>query len=315
MRHARGKPSRNRALAALGVTSAILAGGGATLAGLWSLGAVDLSFMSGQVQAPSGPTVAVPISARPIAAYSKVTRDHLFDAKSGQITYLRLPPEAVKPEMIVALSDILGRVLDHDKPAGYAFTESDFLPAGTRPGVVAGIPGGKRSLTLQADVIDGVFGLAAGDRVDILATVPIEASPGRATNGLVSAQTEMARALKRASVRVLAHDAVVVQPVTARQKTVTSTSLTRGQTVRTVPVNEIVIAVEPNEVAPITEALATGVSISCIARSGLPATELTQVRTPGLDPLGNVQAVESIRGGRRETLVFPTGLPGRAGEN
>ena len=59
------------------------------------------------------------------------------------------------------------------KPAGEPFIEADFLPKGTLPGVVAGIPPGKRALTLEAGKLKGVDKLQAGDHLDILAAVPV----------------------------------------------------------------------------------------------------------------------------------------------
>jgi hypothetical protein len=78
--------------------------------------------------------------------------------------------------MITNIADVIGRVLDHDKEPGYVFTEADFLPPGTREGITAGIPAGKRAVRISADKVDGLYGLHAGDRFDLLATMPIEAS-------------------------------------------------------------------------------------------------------------------------------------------
>ena len=47
--------------------------------------------------------------------------------------------------VISDFSQITGRVVDHEKPPRYPFTELDFLPKGTRPGLVAVIPPGKRN--------------------------------------------------------------------------------------------------------------------------------------------------------------------------
>ena len=58
--------------------------------------------------------------------------------------------------MLVNVSDVIGRVLEHEKTPGYVFTEADFLPKGTREGIVAGIPAGKRAIRLSADRVDGL---------------------------------------------------------------------------------------------------------------------------------------------------------------
>src|SRR5207249_3734084 len=84
---------------------------------------------------------------------------HLANPETRQLNVMWMPKELVPPGVLVNLADVLGRVLDHDKPAGYVFTEEDFMPKGTRAGLVAGIPPGKRSMTIEAVKLDGIFGL------------------------------------------------------------------------------------------------------------------------------------------------------------
>src|SRR5581483_10406997 len=115
------------------------------------------------------------ITAQFIPAYTKVTRSHLFDPNTGQYRLIYRSPDFV--EKTGALTDpqkIVGRVLGYDKSESMAFTESDFLPPGTRPGVVAGVPPGKRAITIDASKIQGLHNLKIGDRVDILASVPVD---------------------------------------------------------------------------------------------------------------------------------------------
>lgn len=300
---------------------ALLIGGTATIGGLWAAGLVELPFLNAKPVAQGLPPgwVEVPASGGSIPAYTKMTRDHIWDPKRGQFAVIPLPKEAITPEMIVDRNKLFGRVLDHDKPAGYVFTESDFLPKGTRSGLVAGIPSGKRSLTLEADKLAGVHGLKVGDRIDLLATVPIDAAKGSKSvgNGAYSVQSQISAMQKRASVRILAQDAVIVTPVTARSKQTSSSSLMNGKQVRNEPVYEIVIAVLPEEVAPISEALATDIAITCVARSGRPEDVAAKVDTPGADPITEMRLVDVIAGDRRESLVLsnegirPTG-PGAA---
>ncbi len=68
----------------------------------------------------------------------------------------------------------------------------------------------------------------------------------------------------------LVQDGVVVTPVTARNMPVTNSSLMNGASTRNMRVQEIVIAVEPEEVAPLDEAMALKYEITCVARSGRP---------------------------------------------
>ena len=62
----------------------------------------------------------------------------------------------------------------------------------------------------------------------------------------------------------------MVTPARTRNVPVSSSSLTQGTTTRTVPVQEIVIAVEPEEVALLNEAMDLKYEITCVARSGRP---------------------------------------------
>jgi hypothetical protein len=301
-----GKRRMSRLAIAVLAVGTIVFGGVGTVGTLYALGHIDLPFLHRTEQLPPG-WLMVPVSGGEIPAYTKLSRDHIWDPRKGQFSTVPMSPDTITPEMIVDRNKIFGRVLDHEKPKGYAFTESDFFPKGTRPGLVAGIPAGKRSLTLEAGKLAGVFGLKVGDHVDLVATVPIDSKNGTRVPGLsgtLAAQQQMATIQKRASVRVLAQDAVIVSPVTSRAKPIQSNSLTNGSQVRTVPVQEIVIAVAPSEVAPISEAIATQVDITCVARSGLPDDPGAVSKTPGADPIADMKVVDSISGKKREALVF-----------
>src|SRR5437762_4819081 len=71
--------------------------------------------------------------------------------------------------------------------------------------------------------------------------------------------------------------------MTTRQIPVANNSMTQGLIVRTKPVQEVVIAVSPIEVAHLTEALAIGADISCVPRSGRPDDPYDSV-TPESNP-------------------------------
>jgi hypothetical protein len=220
-----------------------------------------------------------------------VTRDHFWDPNRNRFTSLYLSPESVTKEMLVNMSDIIGRVLDHEKPAGYVFTDADFLPKGTREGIVAGIPAGKRAIRVPADKVEGLYGLRAGDRFDLVATLAIDA--GRGTQNLdfggvygqqMALQARLSNWQKQATVHVMVQNGAVVEPMTTRQVPVFSNTLTQGGITRMRPVQEIVIAVDPDEVAPLTEALAVNAKISTVPRSGRPDDPPNSI-TPGLRPV------------------------------
>ncbi len=278
------------------------------VAGLWTLGIVNLSFLN-RMESRVG-LVQVPMSNRPIPAFTKLTRDHVADPKTGGINMRWLPEDKLSPDVIRDPARIVGRVLSHDKLGDYAFVEEDFMPVGTRPGLVGGTPPGKRSLTLDAEYLSGVHGLRAGDHIDLMASSPIDLPQGGSRNESrnkgMAAQAEMAKMRKRAAVHMLAQDAVVVMPVTTRAKPVTVGSLMNGAQSKTVPVQEMVVAVDPDEVAPIGEAITMHIGMTCVIRSGHPDDPGAAVETPGADPLDDtpLNVVESIQGSKRDTLVF-----------
>ena len=271
------------------------------LGALAALGVVDVSRLWSSEPSTAG-FVPVPTPAKMVPAYTRVRRDHLWDVARGRISVVYLPPRAVTPEMLVSISDVIGRVLDHDKEPGYVFTESDFLPKGTREGIVAGIPAGKRAVRVAADKVDGLYGLHAGDRFDLLATMPIDASrnSGGQSFGFsgpysqqLALQAQLSNWDKQATVRVIVQSAVVVEPMMTRAVPVYQSSLTEGAATRVRPVQEAVIAIDPEEVAPLTEAMAVDAKLTSIPRSGRP-DDPANSRTPNLQPVSPFQKPETF---------------------
>jgi len=255
---------------------------------LWATGIIDLAKL-GLVQKPPDRTgqIPVPVSAGPIPAYTRITRDHLWNPRTATLTVLWLRPAEVPAEVLRNAGQIVGRVLDHDKPAGYMFTESDFLPVGTRAGIVGGIPAGKRAMRVLAEQVPGLIGLNSGDRFDLISALTISASTPSVGSGPYSAQLNLQASLtnwqKQATIRVIVQNGMIVEPMQTRQVPVVSNTMTSGMSVRNKPVQEVVIAVEPEEVSRLTEAIAVGAELQCVPRSGRPDDPQDSV-TPDLTP-------------------------------
>ncbi len=311
----RVRPSRRKSSPLMaGFVALLLASlvGVAAVAGLWALGLVELPFLF-----PPRATfvshdgmVGVPVANQTIPAFTWINRDFLAD-KTGGLNLMWMPEKQIEkiPQIILDPTRIINRVLRHEKLPGYAFTESDLLPEGTRPGLVGGTPAGKRALTLGVEHLSGAFGLRTGDHVDLMAASPIDAGNVQGKDGQskgLAAQAQIAKLRKRASVRVLAQDAVVVMPVTSREKPITSSTLMGGTQTKTMPIQEIVIAVNPEEAAAIGEALAMHIEINCVIRSGRPDDPGPAVETPGADPLADTSIImlDTILGSKRDTQVF-----------
>ena len=267
----RGSPTRFLLLG----TSAVVLGLIATVGTMYLLGAGPFG---GKRHVSHPGMIAVPRSLRTIPAYAVVTPEDVTGPDTGDMYF---PPGKIPKVVVADRSQIFFRVTSKQKEPGYLFSEADFLPKGTRPGVAAGVPEGKRAMTLEADKLNGVYGLQLGDHVDLVASIPLDklSSFGGAdwSRLATSAQAQAPTGPrddrtkeKRTETRMLARDAVLVTPVTTRAKSITSSSLTQGTTVRQVPVHEIVLAVDEDEVAPLTDAMGLAVEITCVAHSGRP---------------------------------------------
>lgn len=262
---------------ALFVIIALLALAGLTVAGLAATGHLALPWQQHVVAKAPPPegTVAVPLSVRAIAAYRAVSREDLLDPDTAKpvTKYLRVTPGPNAP--LTRTGDILGRVLRHPKGAGYAFTEGDFYPRGTIAGTAAGVPVGKRAVTLDAAQIAGVRDLAAGDHVDLIGTVTADLTKVH----LPAGPPPDALAQKVVDVQTLAADAVIVAPLTVRQVPyMAGATLNTAAQMKTKPVEEFTVAVDPGEVSAVQRAAALGASLSCVLHSSQPAPAGAETR-------------------------------------
>ena len=256
--------------------------------------------------------VAVPLSAQPIPAYTKVTRDYLLDPLTGAMKVVYLRTDNVDSSLLTDPYKIVGQVLAHDKPAGFLFTIDDFLPEGTRPGLMAAIPPGKRALTLNRTKIQGIdFGLKPGDHLDLVVTIPMD--PGKALSNLHVASyysdpstfPTLMDPQNKMAVKVLAQNSTVIAPlVTGRAPA--------GPTPSGAPPQDIILAVDPEEVAPLTRALAGNLEIMAVTRSGDPGDPGASLQTPGTNPGLKFSGFEVIKGNSREFVVFPRAADGAA---
>ncbi len=313
----RRNPSRRRrASARLAASAPYVALALALLVGIsWAQGWGPFAEPVEGFRQPQG-TVAVPISPRPIPPYKRVGLEDLIDPRTGRPSYVFLKPESVREEMKVELTSIVGRVLRKEKPAGFAFTERDFAPAGTAPGLSAGIPPGKRAMRLDISKVPGLEDLRPGDRFDLISTIPLDESglEGDAIGGIRRADAlildpSLANWTKQATVEVIVQNGILVEPVKTRTMPVSVTTLTQGQVTRTRPVQEVVVAIDPLEVAPLTQAIATDAELRSVIRSGHPDDPENSL-TPGALPRSPLQALPQ-GGGEGYRMIEATDAGGR----
>ena len=315
------------------VLLAIVLGGGGSVFALGAMNVIDLGKLAFWKQPKPFPAdwVELPLCAQPIPAYTRVTKEYLVDPHTRHFLLSHGPAKDVPAGALVKLSDILGRVTARPKPPGYDFHERDFLPKGTLPGVVGAIPPGKRAYTLDLAKVNGMYDLQQGDHFDLLASIPVDMPGAKGSaaghNGLnVVASPAAALLPKRSVVRPLVQDGVLIVPMRIRRKPITSNTLMAGTTVRTVPVEEAIVAINPDEVARLEEAVGMKYDITCAAQTGQPSPPAparpakplaADKGTPGFDPLAGTRSVEVMVGPQRQYMVFagPGGGPLTAQEN
>jgi hypothetical protein len=274
--------------------SALLLGGAGTVGVLVLADVIPLQKLAFWRKARVIPPgwVGIPRCAKALPPYAAVTRDHLLNPLTRDWFMDYEPPEKAqelaRKGVILDIDKIRGRVTAREHAAGLFFAESDFLPVGSRPGVVGGTPPGQLAITLDASKLKGVvYELNRGDHVVLQASIAVDmpgaghAGGGRLGANVVAAP-DVALLPKRSLVRTLVQDGVVVVPVQTRNVPVSSSSLTQGMTTRTMPVQEIVLAVDPEEVPLLNEAMDLKYEITCMARSGRPLPMQSQApQTPG----------------------------------
>lgn len=246
---------------------------------------------------PDAGKTAVYVSNAQVGAYTRITRDHL--------KVIRLP--TAPPAAITNVSKIVGRVLAKDKGAEYAFTEADFLPEGTQPGIVAGIPPNKRAFTVDTDKIAGLFGLQRGDSFDITAMF----KAGGAGSTLLALPSSNAPATSGKDFivpQLVVENGQIIIPLRTKLVPITDRSLTQGTRTKEKPVRETIIAVTPEEVQLLSQALSSGVDLFVSPRSGAPASAAdarAQLASSEPSRKSSLRLVETLKGNSRQRLVVP----------
>jgi len=277
---------------------ALVAGGGGLAGLLYATGYLSLSSpVAGPSAVDRSGQIAYPALARPVTAYATLTRDDLLQPATRELNVIWIPQTVTRPEMLRDLSLIVGRVLSRDKPAGMILTEADFLPKGTRPGLVAGIPAGQRAISVKAGAVAGLHLLKRGDRFDILSASPADeeaepAEPQAAAlqGGLEPQPLVLGTLATRSGVRLLVRAGQMIAD---------------GSTT-----GENTVAIQPEEVAPLTAALAASRQLFSVARSGRPEeTHIDEDTGPDLTGMvavpASVAALPALTKLRADHLADP----------
>ena len=330
-------------LAALGVMVVLLAGVALIL---HATDVINIPFLSGGKQevakAPDRRgKVGVPIAVRPISAYSAISPAHIRRPKTNQVAMIWLPEQGLREDIIRDPGQLLGRVLRQDQLMGQVFLKQHLFPVGTNPGPTAGIPAGKRALRLSATDIAGLHGLKRGDRFDIVMTTQVEIEEPKERKSvakldvkgpyapLVAASREPEPELprikrRRAEVKVIVQDGIIVQPIQARVAIGTKSNMFSGSRTTRKPIEELIIGLDPQEVTELNHAMAIGARLQVAMRSSrrtdsgerveqgtIPdrSVDIEELLPPRkeVDPdeKAEVRVVEGIEGGKKRLQAVP----------
>ncbi|MEC7584662.1 MAG: hypothetical protein VYE77_10105 [Planctomycetota bacterium] len=281
---------------------------------------------------PSGrPVGTVPVLACPrvLPAFTKITREHLLTDEglhTVPVVEPAIQPNGLFPADNAGVQRLLGRVLKREKPVNFAFSENDLLPPGTRAGTTAGIPPGKRGVWLDLERVQGLSDVQPGDYVDLVAAKTMDAPPApdlkvmeNLSDPILRARMQRAAVMRKPTTQtrswVIARQALVVTPVRLRE-------INTGEVSRAKPpkvVEEVFVAMAPEEVSNFSQALAQEVALVAAPRSGQPEDEGVEIQdvTPpdpnadlrrlllGGDEEPMVNMIEVIRGNQRQTVTVP----------
>ena len=283
----RRNPYRSSFLPALmigGTTLGMLGLAGLTVA--WLMGYFDSTPRAQARPVDRTGQLAFPALSRSVSAYEAISRDHLINPQTGQLNVVWLP-EATADVASRDLGDLMGRVLKRDKQAGMVLTESDFLEKGTRPGLVAGIPAGKFAMSIPASGIPGLQQLRGGDRFDLMVSLPKRANddllsnsePAALFGGIKPPSLRVGQLSRQHGVKHLITNGMLINLFSGSGRstngpsglTSSPSSRSRSSTPNTVFAE---LAVDPEEIGPLTEAISLGTSMTCVLRSGQPGGDV-----------------------------------------
>jgi flagella basal body P-ring formation protein FlgA len=243
--------------------------------------------------------LAFPATIRPIRAYEQVTRDDFIDPRTNQPNVIWLS-EAMAEVALRDFSEIVGRVASRDIQARMVLREDDFLEEGTRPGMVAGIPAGKFAMSIPVSGIPGLEQLRGGDRFDLLVSLPksgdgdllSNSEPAALFGGIKPASLRVGQLSRQHGVKHLVTNGTLINLYSGSQRTtqgpVGLTVKPGGGQSRSTTSSTVFaeLAVDPEEIGPLTEAISLGTKMTCVLRSGKPDAGVDdEMSTEGMVPV------------------------------
>lgn len=235
----------------------------------------------------------------------RVTAAKLWSQEKGAFNHQYLDKDLVSDREYVALpQNVVGRVIARPKASNQAFVEADFLPKGSPEGVLGLIPDGMVSVPVDPSKVQGIRLLGYKNRFDL--RVMIQADPtvremakevlDKRSYSSEGDRLRLAAISEGPTQRLLAQDGMIIRQA-------------RGTNRDAV----VVVALHPDDVDGVIDALSSEMDIYCTARMGNSEGESERVEPQKIDPMADYQwvlessrEVEVIRGTKFERTVVPS---------
>ena len=245
--------------------------------GLYGMASSMGWFQSNVASSPSRVgKIAVPVTRRPVEAFSRLRREDWYDLNQGLDSYEWFDEATVEanPDWIVDLKQLSNRVMARNKSkAGLVFKEKDFLPKGSSPGIIGGVPQGKQGFFLDVEKIPGLRFLRQGDRFDLIASVPKASQDSTTEYGLLMGGIKIRgnKPIPVNGIRQLVKGGEMIA-ITSNRSMTTQGGLELSSTYGSSRTNtnlrneRVAIAIDPEEAIPLTQALGDQLEIHMVAQ-------------------------------------------------
>ena len=274
----RRRQTQSNTLPKLLISILVVAGLGVLIYGLAnSMGWLSPSPESNVARPSREGKVAVPKALVALKAFEKVRREDVYDRELDDESFFWLSEEDVEnnPDWVTSLDQIINRVMARDKRKDFVFKKSDFLPEGSRTGIIAGVPAGKQGFFLEVEKIPGLRFLKQGDRFDLIASLPKESEDSGSEFGLLMGGFKVRgnKPIPVNGIRLLAKGAHMIALTTDRTMTTQgglelNNTDSRGRVAAGQREESVAIAIDPEEAIPLTQALGDDLEIHMVAQSG-----------------------------------------------
>jgi hypothetical protein len=285
-------------LAVIGVVATL------DLTGVTNMGLAQL-FKQREVQANPN-LVGVLMPSRMLQPGHEVKRADVWDPINRAVRKIPYDRQDARERGFkVGLNEINGRVLARPKSPDDPFAESDFLPVGSRSGLLGLVSSGQRLVPIPAGKVTGLESLSFRDNFDLYVNDAVSKKLIETARKLLATRDHVSDEdhLRLAQAESILHQRLLAQ---------------NGQVLRlgdpTVKLKErqVSVSLHPDDVEPLLAAIEDGSTIYCIARSPEEASEAERVTVLAPDPMEVLSwvyedriDVEFIAGSDREVISIP----------